>query len=51
MAGLLIGFIIGSFAMGLLFYLTLTLRVDWDKYASDIRNKMKHENQELKDEC
>jgi Na+-driven multidrug efflux pump len=38
--GLLLGFICGSFAMGLLFYFALTVRCDWEKNAYEIRKKM-----------
>ena len=49
MTGLLSGFIIGSFAMGTLFYLTLTLTVDWEDYAIEIRKKMRDDNHEVKE--
>lgn len=49
LTGLLMGFTIGSFSMGVLYYLSLTLTTDWDKYAVQIRKKMLDSGHEQKD--
>lgn len=40
LTGLLLGFTMGSFAMGMLFYMSLTFFTDWDEKAVEIRKKM-----------
>lgn len=40
MMGLTLGFIAGSFTMGVLFYYTLVARCDWEKVSVEIRKKM-----------
>jgi Na+-driven multidrug efflux pump len=38
--GLLMGFTVGSFSMGILFYMSLTFFTNWDEKAIEIRKKM-----------
>lgn len=48
MMGLTLGFIAGTFTMGLLYYLVLVTKVDWDLMAIQIRKKMLDDHYEDK---
>ncbi len=49
MVGITYGFIIGSFTMGLLFYITITCFSDWEQISIDVRKKHIVDGHEQKD--
>lgn len=49
LVGLTYGFILGSFSMGLLFYITLTCFCNWEQISVDVRKKMKDDGEQQKE--